>query len=383
MVKKTSKFTSSRYGNQADGNFGRKKGSRGYHAEGIEDINTSSRLEGMGDIITTNPKTGDIELNLTDEGKDNMRKALDIVNKKQLTFADEIMAALSVPDKLLSGFRKGEKRAYQIVKSMKQEFFRAKRFVVKEDLNKYVLDGTLSINRIESDFKNIDSYLPCFDNMFIEPQSELFVKDGEGIEQTGAWIKRDPTKELTYIFKIFFYTLHRNKPRLLTSVSYVDFLSKDKEHLMFIKPSKHLIDISSMELLDSYEKNIKVYEDALVFMTNYACQICKLINYDWIVTSKSKPSKNKARRKTIRGHSIPIVEHQTIEINLPKHKGQEIRGTKPFTSDMGTPKREHDVRGHFRYYKRTGMKTYIKPHRRGNEKVGRIYNDYVLNYKEA
>ena len=383
MVKKTSKFTSSRYGNQADGNFGRKKGSRGYHAEGIEDINTSSRLEGMGDIITTNPETGDIELNLTDEGKDNMRKALDIVNKKQLTFADEIMAALSVPDKLLSGFRKGEKRAYQIVKSMKQEFFRAKRFVVKEDLNKYVLDGTLSINRIESDFKNIDSYLPCFDNMFIEPQSELFVKDGEGIEQTGAWIKRDPTKELTYIFKIFFYTLHRNKPRLLTSVSYVDFLSKDKEHLMFIKPSKHLIDISSMELLDSYEKNIKVYEDALVFMTNYACQICKLINYDWIVTSKSKPSKNKARRKTIRGHSIPIVEHQTIEINLPKHKGQEIRGTKPFTSDMGTPKREHDVRGHFRYYKRTGMKTYIKPHRRGNEKVGRIYNDYVLNYKEA
>ena len=383
MVKKTSKFTSSRYGNQADGNFGRKKGSRGYHAEGIEDINTSSRLEGMGDIITTNPKTGDIELNLTDEGKDNMRKALDIVNKKQLTFADEIMAALSVPDKLLSGFRKGEKRAYQIVKNMKQEFFRAKRFVVREDLNQYVLDETLSINRIESDFKNIDSYLPCFDNMFIEPQSELFVKDGEGIEQTGAWIKRDPTKELTYIFKIFFYTLHRNKPRLLTSVSYVDFLSKDKEHLMFIKPSKHLIDISSMELLDSYEKNIKVYEDALVFMTNYACQICKLINYDWIVTSKSEPSKNKARRKTIRGHSIPIVEHQTIEINLPKHKGQEIRGTKPFTSDMGTPKREHDVRGHFRYYKRTGMKTYIKPHRRGNEKVGRIYNDYVLNYKEA
>lgn len=383
MVKKTSKFTSSRYGNQADGNFGRKKGSRGYHAEGIEDINTSSRLEGMGDIITTNPETGDIELNLTDEGKDNMRKALDIVNKKQLTFADEIMAALSVPDKLLSGFRKGEKRAYQIVKSMKQEFFRAKRFVVREDLNKYVLDETLSINRIESDFKNIDSYLPCFDNMFIEPQSELFVKDGEGIEQTGAWIKRDPTKELTYIFKIFFYTLHRNKPRLLTSVSYVDFLSKDKEHLMFIKPSKHLIDISSMELLDSYEKNIKVYEDALVFMTNYACQICKLINYDWIVTSKSEPSKNKARRKTIRGHSIPMVEHQTIEINLPKHKGQEIRGTKPFTSDMGTPKREHDVRGHFRYYKRTGMKTYIKPHRRGNEKVGRIYNDYVLNYKEA
>jgi hypothetical protein len=200
----------SRYGNQADGNFGRKKGSRGYRKEQIEEINKSSRLEGMGDIITKNPETGDIELNLTDEGKDNMRKALDIVNKKQPTFADEIMAALSVPDKLLSGFRSGEKRAYQIVKNMKQEFFRAKRFVVREDLNKYVLDGALSVNRIESDFKNIDSYLPCFDNMFIEPQSELFVKDGEGIEQTGAWIKRDPTKELTYIFKVFFYTLHRN-----------------------------------------------------------------------------------------------------------------------------------------------------------------------------
>lgn len=383
MVKKTSKFTSSRYGNQADGNFGRKKGSRGYRAEEIEEINKVSRNMGVGNIVTTDPKTGNLELNVTEESKDNLRKALDIVNKKQPTFADEIMAALSVPDKLLSGFRSGEKRAYQIVKNMKQEFFRAKRFVVREDLNKYVLDGALSVNRIESDFKNIDSYLPCFDNMFIEPQSELFVKDGEGIEQTGAWIKRDPTKELTYIFKVFFYTLHRNKPRLLTSVSYVDFLSKDKEHLMFIKPSKHLVNISNMELLDSYAKNIKVYEDALVFMTNYACQVCKLINYDWIVTSKPEPSKNKARRKTIRGHSVPIVEHQTIEINLPKHKGQEIRGTKPFTSDMGTPKREHDVRGHFRYYKRTGMKVYVKPHRRGNEKVGRIYNDYVLNYKEA
>ena len=383
MVKKTSKFTSSRYGNQADGNFGRKKGSRGYRAEEIEEINKVSRNMGVGNIVTTDPKTGNLELNVTEESKDNLRKALDIVNKKQPTFADEIMAALSVPDKLLSGFRSGEKRAYQIVKNMKQEFFRAKRFVVREDLNKYVLDGALSVNRIESDFKNIDSYLPCFDNMFIEPQSELFVKDGEGIEQTGAWIKRDPTKELTYIFKVFFYTLHRNKPRLLTSVSYVDFLSKDKEHLMFIKPSKHLVNISNMELLDSYAKNIKVYEDALVFMTNYACQVCKLINYDWIVTSKPEPSKNKARRKTIRGHSIPMVEHQTIEINLPKHKGQEIRGTKPFTSDMGTPKREHDVRGHFRYYKRTGMKVYVKPHRRGNEKVGRIYNDYVLNYKEA
>jgi hypothetical protein len=383
MVKKTSKFTSSRYGNQADGNFGRKKGSRGYRAEEIGEINTSSRLAGMGDIITKNPETGNIELDLTDIGIANMRKALDIVNKKQPTFADEIMAALSVPDKLLSGFRKGEKRAYQIVKNMKQEFFRAKRFVVREDLNKYVLDGALSVNRIESDFKNIDSYLPCFDNMFIEPQSELFTKNNAGIKQTGVWIKRDPTKELTYIFKVFYYPLHKTKPEILKSVSYVDFLSKNKEHLIFIKPKKHLIDIFNIELLDSYAKNIKVYEDALDFMTNYACQVCKLINYDWIVTSKTEPSKNKARRKTIRGHSIPIVEHQTIEINLPKHKGQEIRGTKPFTSDMGTPKREHDVRGHFRYYKQTGMKVYVKPHRRGNEKVGRIYNDYVLKYKEA
>ena len=126
--------------------FGRKKGFRKR-----KDMDVFDEAMAMSNTLIKNSETGNLELDLTEKGLANMRKALDIVNKKQLTFADEVMAALSVPDKLLSGFRKGEKRAYQIVKNMKQEFFRAKRFVVTEDLNKYIFDNAAyptSVNRI-------------------------------------------------------------------------------------------------------------------------------------------------------------------------------------------------------------------------------------------
>jgi|GEM_PF-5973410 len=104
-----------------------------------------------------------------------------------------------------------------------------------------------------------------------------------------------------------------------------------------------------------------------------------MINHDWIVVSEPrKATKGKIRHGKVR----PLNTFHRLKLALPKEhiiiKANEI--------GYGTPKRQHDVRGHFRVLKNPHRRIWIRSHKRGDPSLGVIMKDYVLdktkdNYK--
>ena len=104
-----------------------------------------------------------------------------------------------------------------------------------------------------------------------------------------------------------------------------------------------------------------------------------LLNYDWVV--------NKEDGKIARGIQsvntavLPKDVFKTVTINLPKDKAIALYNKqKPRTRKFGTA--EHVVRGHWRFYKKTGERVWIGEHHRGDKKYGTIHKDYVLTKRE-
>ena len=104
-----------------------------------------------------------------------------------------------------------------------------------------------------------------------------------------------------------------------------------------------------------------------------------MINYNWIVISEPrKATKGKIKYGKVR----PLNTFHRLKLALPKEhiiiKANEI--------GYGTPKRQHDVRGHFRVLKNPHRRIWIRSHKRGDPSLGVIMKDYVLdktkdNYK--
>ena len=104
-----------------------------------------------------------------------------------------------------------------------------------------------------------------------------------------------------------------------------------------------------------------------------------MINYNWIVISEPrKATKGKIRHGKVR----PLNTFHRLKLALPKEhiiiKANEI--------GYGTPKSQHDVRGHFRVLKNPHRRIWIRSHKRGDPSLGVIMKDYVLdktkdNYK--
>ena len=67
-------------------------------------------------------------------------------------------------------------------------------------------------------------------------------------------------------------------------------------------------------------------------------------------------------------------EHKLYRVNLSNSQGGN---RKP--SMFYVPRKQHDVKGHTRTYKKSGKTIYIKNHKRGNASLGVITKDYLLD----
>ena len=96
------------------------------------------------------------------------------------------------------------------------------------------------------------------------------------------------------------------------------------------------------------------------------------LNYDWLVKDEVTPGKG---RKVRYGKILPRSSHITLRVDLPKARGVTLTTR---TAVDGAMRREHEVRGHWRVYKKTGKRSWVKSHKRGNRLQGSITKDYDL-----
>ena len=104
-----------------------------------------------------------------------------------------------------------------------------------------------------------------------------------------------------------------------------------------------------------------------------------LLNYDWVVR---EPDTRTRSVNNIAANVTPFDSYYTVAINLPKEKAAKLINKQPRRiREFGT--RQHEVRGHWRVIKREGYpdkRTWVRAHKRGNEKLGVIVKDYVLKH---
>ena len=107
--------------------------------------------------------------------------------------------------------------------------------------------------------------------------------------------------------------------------------------------------------------------------------ILSLMNFDWFVEEPHNAGVQGS--KPMRGNITPFDSHHTVLLKLPKTRGRLIVPKQPKRgSSYGV--RWHEVVGHKRHYRNEFgeiYKTiYIKPHERGDAKLGRITKDYAV-----
>lgn len=117
---------------------------------------------------------------------------------------------------------------------------------------------------------------------------------------------------------------------------------------------------------------------------NYSCDMMEgdarflvtllsVLNYDWII--KDEVSATAAPRRIRHGKILPRNSHTTLNIDLPKAKGVTML---PAPYIEGASRRQHEVRGHWRLYRTTGKRVWVRAHKRGDAKLGVISKDYSL-----
>lgn len=107
--------------------------------------------------------------------------------------------------------------------------------------------------------------------------------------------------------------------------------------------------------------------------------ILSLMNFDWFVEEPRNIGVQGS--KPMRGNITPYDSHHTVLLKLPRTKGRVVMPKQPKrTESYGV--RLHDVAGHNRHYRdefgQVYKTVYIKPHERGNAKLGKITKDYAV-----
>ena len=109
--------------------------------------------------------------------------------------------------------------------------------------------------------------------------------------------------------------------------------------------------------------------------SRFLITVMAILNYDWIIKTPKEPSSRKYRfGKFHRGNA-----HIEVSLDLPKWQGVTINA-KGFGANE-TLRRQHGVRGHWRYYRKTGQRVWIDAHLRGDPKLGVITKDYTLTHR--
>ena len=107
--------------------------------------------------------------------------------------------------------------------------------------------------------------------------------------------------------------------------------------------------------------------------------LVSLINYDWTV--EREPGIIVDSVKSVNTSGVAKDQYKQVKLNLPKSKQVlDFFKQKPRTRKFGTA--EHVVRGHWRYYKRTGERVWIGEHTRGDSQYGTVHKDYLLTKRD-
>jgi len=117
------------------------------------------------------------------------------------------------------------------------------------------------------------------------------------------------------------------------------------------------------------------HQMALMTLTS----VISLVNYDWTVDRE--PGVIVDSVKSVNTSGVAKDQYKQVKLNLPKSKQVlDFFKQKPRTRKFGTA--EHVVRGHWRYYKRTGERVWIGEHTRGDSQYGTVYKDYLLTKRD-
>ena len=123
--------------------------------------------------------------------------------------------------------------------------------------------------------------------------------------------------------------------------------------------------------------NVDIWGDAAMSHNGdgrFLVTLLAMINYNWVAGGEPQRS----RQKSISfGRTKAHSEYYKLGITVPKEQIE----IKDHQIGHSTPRRQHEVRGHFRVIKRNGIVTkrvWVKPHNRGNPELGIITKDYVL-----
>ena len=133
-------------------------------------------------------------------------------------------------------------------------------------------------------------------------------------------------------------------------------------------------------IADTPENNQGVITSDEINKNRYARLIAmlSLMNYDWFI---EQPKDLGIQGRRFRQEVVPGDAHHRIVLKLPKTKGRVIVPKMPRRSEPYGVKK-HEVSGHERKYRDSHgnvYKTiYIKPHWRGDERLGIITKDYVV-----
>lgn len=133
------------------------------------------------------------------------------------------------------------------------------------------------------------------------------------------------------------------------------------------------------------EENMRMSIEEKDHIRTYAwvMAILSLMNYDWFV---EKPKSVKLKGvKPRKGDIMSYDSHHRVELVLPKTRGHVVVPMQPKRNESYGV-RLHEVAGHKRHYRDENGYVYkvvdVKPHKRGNAKLGVITKDYVVTKGE-
>ena len=392
MVKKSSNFRSSRYGNDSDGDF--EKGHVKLKEGKIFPEFQNNRMMAEMNTVEGTLASPDAINFFQFDGRDPMR-----FKEEDSSVCDLYMNTL-INSKLQRHSVK-KKEFDRITMKERIKLRHTKHFKVTPDLMNWIFEhrmmgpkyykesivealekgkGTPAENRPLYYKYELDDCLPCFDNMFIEfPNCPWLCKDyskSSGYPVVGFHIFPKENADMVYYFRRIYFD---NEKMLyqLPSLMRVDYLSEDNGWMV---KDPLWTSITNKETVDAFWKNPASAEKMSQFKNIYhqeiilCLQVLEVLNYDWIEPRKVERKKGGDKRSFNgfkKGDSF-----ETMEVGLPKERGHQIRD-QVFVDGVGIPKRRHEVRGHIRRYK-NGMKVWVKSHERGDLSMGRVHKEYVL-----
>lgn len=132
-----------------------------------------------------------------------------------------------------------------------------------------------------------------------------------------------------------------------------------------------------IEDIGQNNKDIPVYHEK--HKMAWVVAIMSLMNFDWFVEEPQNADIQSI--KPMRGNVKPFDSHHTVLLKLPRTRGRVVMPKQPSrTESYGV--RRHEVAGHKRHYRdefgQIYKTVYVRPHERGNAKLGRVTKDYAV-----